>query len=214
MKTIENLKWRYATKKFDAEKKVSEENLEKIKEAIQLSPSSYGMQLYKVVIVNDDALREELKPHCWHQPQITDASHLFIFCNYSALNPEQVNDYFSFKAKALGMDADALQGYGDFVNKKVSEKTKEEISNWNAKQTYIALGNALTACAELHIDACPMEGFEAVEVNKVLGLEEHQLEAAVIMAVGYRSKDDETQHTPKIRRPKEELFLIKEAVMA
>ncbi len=209
MKTIESLKWRYATKKFDAQKKVSAENIEKIKEVIQLSPSSYGMQLFKVLQIDAAALREKLQQHCWNQTQITEASHLFVFCNYSSLSAEQTNDFFAFKAKELGMEKDSLQGYADFVNGKMAAKTKDEISNWTAKQTYIALGNALTACGELQIDACPMEGFEVDEVNKILDLGTHGLEAAVIMAVGYRSEEDQTQHTPKVRRPLDELFIIK-----
>lgn len=207
MNTIENLKWRYATKQYNKEKKASEEQIENLKEVIQLSPSSYGMQLFKVMIIENRDFREKLRPFCWDQPQITDASHIFVFCNYASLSNEQINDYFQFKAKELGMEADGLKGYADFVAGKMSPKSDKEISHWTAKQTYIALGNALTACAEMKLDATPMEGFDADDVDELLGLKEKGLTTAVLMAVGYRSDADETQNAPKIRRPKEELFL-------
>jgi nitroreductase len=206
MKLLEGLKWRYATKKFDNTKKISDSNLEKIKEAIQLSASSYGLQLYKVLIVEDKAVREKLKPAAWGQGQITDASHLFIFCNYSDVNREGIDEFVHLKAKTQGIDAEALKPYGDFIESKWTDKSSEEKSNWTAKQSYIALGNLLAACGELEIDSCPMEGFEAEQIDEILGLKEKGLTTAVLAAVGYRAKDDETAMQEKVRKPKEILF--------
>ena len=206
MNLTENLKWRYATKKFDASRKISSENLEKIKEAVQLSASSYGLQLYKVFILEDRELREKLKAVSWGQRQITDASYLIVFCNYSEVKDEHVDEYLQLKARAEQVDIGDFKGYGDFMKKKIQEKSATELRSWTASQTYLALGNLLAACAELKVDACPMEGFEPEAYNKILGLTEQGLNAAVIAAIGYRSEDDPAQQTPKVRKPVDMLF--------
>ena len=206
MKLLEGLKWRYATKKFDNTKKISDTELEKLKEAIQLSASSYGLQLYKVLIIENNELREKIKPAAWGQGQITDASHLFIFCNFTDVTRDSIDDYMNLKAKTQGIDAEALKPYGDFIEGKMNERSSSEKSNWTARQTYVALGNLLAACGELKIDACPMEGFEAEQVDEILGLKEKGLTTAVIATVGYRANDDETAMQEKVRKSKEVLF--------
>ncbi|MDN5202685.1 NAD(P)H-dependent oxidoreductase [Fulvivirgaceae bacterium BMA10] len=209
MELIKNLKWRYATKKFDPNKKVSPENLKKIKEVIQLSASSYGLQLYKVLVIEDRGLREKLKAASWNQSQITEASHLFVFCNYSNIKDKDIDDHMQLRANMEGIDVDNLKGYGDFVKRKISEKADHEKHQWAARQTYLALGNLLVACADLKIDACPMEGFEPERYNEILQLPERGLNAAVIATIGYRSKDDQTQKARKVRKPIELLFEVK-----
>lgn len=208
MNYIENLKWRYATKKFDSSKKISSENLEKLKEAIQLSVSSYGLQLYKVLFVENTSLREKLKPVSWGQDQITEASHLVVFCNYTNVKDKHVDDFLNMTAKAQDMDVKNLSGYGDFMKGKINEMTKSESFNWTSRQTYLALGNLLNACAELKIDSCPMEGFESDKYNDLLGLSEQGLNATVIATIGYRSSEDLTQNRPKVRKPLNELFEV------
>ncbi|NRB52568.1 MAG: NAD(P)H-dependent oxidoreductase [Saprospiraceae bacterium] len=209
MDFIKNLEWRYATKKFDTQKKVSTEDLEKIKEAIQLSASSYGLQLYKVLIIEDQATREKLKPASWGQPQITDASHLLVFCNYAKVSDDQIDEFIELKSKVQGIPINAIKGYGEFIKGKLAEKSSVEVDHWTARQTYIALGNLLAACAELKIDACPMEGFEPEMYNEILGLTEKGLSAAVVATVGYRSEEDQTQHAKKVRKPMDSLFEVK-----
>lgn len=206
MELIENLKWRYATKKFDSSKKIGNDDLEKIKEAIQLSASSYGLQLYKVLIIEDDDLRKKLQPASWGQSQIVDASQLVVFCNYATVEEEHIDEYVALKSSTQGIDAEQLKGYGDFIKTKMKEKTDTEIKSWTERQTYIALGNLLTACAELKIDACPMEGFEPSQYNEILGLTEKGLSAAVIATIGYRSDEDQTQHGKKVRKSVDDLF--------
>jgi len=206
MNLIENLKWRYATKQFDVSKKVSQTDLELLKECIRLSASSYGLQLYKVLIVESDTLKEKLKSASYGQNQISDASHLFIFCNYTTANANHIDEYLQLKAETQGLKIEDLKGYGDFMKTSISYKSEEEQKNWNAKQTYIALGNLLIASAELKIDTCPMEGFESEKYNDILGLADQGLNAAVVVAVGYRSTDDDTQFAPKVRKSKEKLF--------
>lgn len=209
MKLIEGLKWRYATKKFNPSKKVSAADIEKIKEAIQLSASSYGLQLYKILLIENEEIREKLKPAAWNQSQITDASHLFVFCHEKKVSEESIKDYLQLKADMQQLKVADLKGYGDFIFGKWQTQTDREQFHWTAKQTYIALGNLLAACGELKIDACPMEGFEVDQVNEILELEEKGLSAAVIATVGYRSDEDETQAAPKVRKSMNELFEIR-----
>ena len=206
MNFIENQEWRYATKKFDPSKKVSAEDLELIKRAIQLSVSSYGLQPYKVLIIANKALREQLKPASWNQSQISDASHLLVFCNAEKAEPRAIDEYIELTAKTRGIEEKVLSRYGDFIKMKLSEKSPEEQFYWAKNQTYIALANLLSACADLKIDACPMEGFEPEQYNEILGLNEKGLNAAVIATIGYRSEEDETRHLAKVRKPVETLF--------
>ena len=206
MELIESLNWRYATKKFDPNKKIKPEDLETIKEAVRLSASSYGLQLYKVLVIDDPEIREQLKPASWGQTQITDASHLFVFCNYTDVKDENIDDYLDLKADTQGLDRDGLVDYGNMMKGAVSGMSEEIKSQWTARQTYIALGNLLAVCSMLRIDACPMEGFEPAKYNEILGLNEKGLNAAVIATVGYRSEEDQTQHLKKVRKPADALF--------
>jgi len=206
MELIKNLNWRYATKKFDTSKKVSDNDIQKLKKAIQLSTSSYGLQLYKVLIIKNTKIKEQLKPLSWNQSQITDASHLFVFCNYIDASPEAIDDFIKQTAETRNLDIEQLNDYGDFIKSKLAEKPQEEKTSWLKSQTYLALGNLLNACAELKIDACPMEGFESEGYNQVLGLNKKGLNASVIAPVGYRHKDDYTNSLPKVRKSMEQLF--------
>lgn len=206
MKLLEHLKWRYATKKFDPTKKVSSNDLEKIKQAIQLSVSSYGLQLYKVLIIENPEVRAQLKPASWNQSQITDASHLFVFCNYTDATSEAINEFIKQTADARNQDLNRLNGYGDFIKSKLAEKSETEKASWLKSQTYLALGNLLNACAELKIDACPMEGFEPEAYNKILGLDKLGLNAAVIAPIGYRHDEDHTIGQIKVRKSMNLLF--------
>lgn len=206
MELLNHLQWRYATKKYDPTKKVSDQDIDQIKEAIRLSASSYGLQLFKVLVIEDPALREQLKPASWGQAQITDASHVLVFCGYSEVKDEHIDEYLTLKADTQQLDIDAIKGYGDFIKGKMGEVPVEFQQVWTGKQTYIALGTALAACAELKIDSTPMEGFDPAAYNEILGLNEKGLKADVVLAVGYRSEEDATQHAPKIRKPVEKLF--------
>ncbi len=206
MNIIETLNWRYATKQFDLSKKVSQTDLEQLKESIRLSASSYGLQLYKVLVIENDKIKEQLKSASYGQSQITDASHLFVFCNYINTNDSHIEEYLQLKANTQGLKIDDLQGYGDFMKTSISYKSENEKNDWTARQTYIALANLLVASAELKIDTCPMEGFEPDKYNEILGLKEKGLNASVVVAVGYRSTEDKIQFATKVRKSKETLF--------
>ncbi|HSD15287.1 MAG TPA: NAD(P)H-dependent oxidoreductase [Flavobacterium sp.] len=204
---IKHQNWRYATKKFDASKKISEHDLEILREAIRLSSSSYGLQPYKVIIVENPELRAKLQPVAWGQTQITEASHLFIFANMINLGEKEIDKYIANIAETRGIPAENLAGYGDFMKSKIISLPNDVKNNWTSKQTYLALGNLLNAAAELQIDATPMEGFEAEKVNEILGLNALGLNASLIATVGYRHEEDATQHNVKVRKSKKELFI-------
>lgn len=203
---IKNLNWRYATKKFDSTKKIAAEDLDQLKDAIQLSASSYGLQPYKVLIIEDQKIKEQLKAASWGQSQITDASHVIVFANMTNFDESLVNDYIENIGITRSIEPMNLKGYADFMINTLNPLSKDAKASWTAKQTYIALGNLLSAAAEFKIDACPMEGFDADQYNEILGLNDQHLNAAVVAAIGYRSDEDETQHNKKVRKSKKELF--------
>ncbi|WP_395632701.1 NAD(P)H-dependent oxidoreductase [Flavobacterium sp.] len=204
---IKNANWRYATKKFDATKKVSDADLQTLKEAIRLSASSYGLQPYQVILVENPELRAQLQPAAWGQAQIVDASHVLVFANYTNIGDAEIDAYLNNVAETRGLPLDALQGYGDFMKSKISSLSAEQKNIWTSKQTYIALGNLLNAAAELNIDVTPMEGFEPEKVNTILGLNERGLNASLIATIGYRHADDATQSYAKVRKSEQELFI-------
>lgn len=204
---LENQNWRYATKKFDASKKISETNLNFLKEAIRLSSSSYGLQLYKILILENPEIRTKLQAASWGQSQISDASQVIVFANFTHANNEDIDDYLKNVAETRGIPTDSLSGYGDFMKTSIGYKSAEDINIWNEKQTYLALGNLLNAASELKIDVCPMEGFDAKQYNEILGLSALGLNAAVVATIGYRSDEDATQNYKKVRKSNEDLFI-------
>lgn len=206
MALLDQLNKRYATKKFDATKKLSADNLSTLLEAIRLSASSYGLQAYKVVVVENEAIRKQLRAVAWDQSQITDASQLLIFAVDADFDESGVDRFIENIARTRNMDTGSLSGYSDMM-KGALKRPQEEIQNWLTRQAYIALGFGLVSTAELDIDACPMEGFDNDQFDKILGLKEKGLHAAVIMAVGYRSTEDSYQHLAKVRRSAADFFL-------
>lgn len=203
---IKNLNWRYATKKFDASKKVSKEDFEAILEAASLTASSYGLQPYKILVIENPEIREKLKPFAWGQSQITDASHLIAFVSKTTFEEEMIDSYLKNVSEIRGIPAEGLTGYADFMKSKLMPLSNETKAIWAAKQTYIALGNVLSAAADLKIDTCPMEGFEPIEFNKILGLDSQNLNTTLLVTIGYRANEDETQHYKKVRKSKNDLI--------
>ena len=203
---LENLNWRYATKKFDATKKVSEQNLETILEAIKMSPSSYGLQPYHILVITDEDTRKELQPASWNQSQIVDASHMLVFAAKSEFGSELVDDYLENVSETRGVEMENLKGYGDFMKSKLLDLPKDVKTTWTSRQAYLAAQSAMLAAAELKIDTCPMEGFEPDKYDEILGLKDKGLTSVVVLTVGYRSDEDETQNYAKVRKSNEELF--------
>jgi nitroreductase len=209
MNLLDKLNWRYATKVFDPKRKVSDDDLNFLKEAIRLSVSSYGLQMYKVLIIENPEIRKELRKASWDQAQITDASHLFVFCNYTVNHDQHVDDYIQLIIDTQEtVDTKGLKKYGEFIKSDIANMTSAGRKSWAEKQTYLALNNLIVACADLQIDACPMEGFDKQAYNRILGLDELGMNASVIAPVGYRSTKDETQARKKVRKPMDQLFEI------
>jgi nitroreductase len=204
---LDHQNWRYATKKFDTAKKISTEDLNTLKEAIRLSSSSYGLQPYKVIIVENPELRAKIQPVAWGQSQIVDASHLIVFANRTTINDTEIDAFFKNMSETREIPFEALSGYQGFMKGKINELSEDAQNIWNSKQTYLALGNLLNAAAELKIDVTPMEGFSPTEVNEILGLNALGLNASLIATVGYRHTDDATQYLKKVRKSNEELFI-------
>ncbi|WP_396151122.1 NAD(P)H-dependent oxidoreductase [Flavobacterium sp.] len=204
---ITNQKWRYATKKFDASKKISSEDLETLKEAIQLSTSSYGLQPYKIFIIENPELRAKIQPAAWGQSQIVDASQLIVFANITNFGETEIDSYIHLMAETRGITVESVKAYADFMKMKITGLPEEQRNVWTSKQTYLALANLMNAAAELKIDVTPMEGFEPEKVNEILGFPELGLHASLLATIGYRHKEDATQHYAKVRKPKNELFI-------
>lgn len=206
MDILEKLAWRYATKKFDPEKKLSGAQLERILRATNLSASAYGLQPYKLIVVKDPVVREKLKAVSNNQSQITDASHLVIFARVDELADTHVDDFVKLTASTRNVEADALVGFAAMMKGQIAKMEEEKAGVWTSRQAYLALGTLLTACAVEGIDACPMEGFNADAYDEILGLRERNLRTVVIAAVGFRAADDIYQHKQKVRKPLEDFI--------
>jgi nitroreductase len=205
---INQLNWRYATKQFDPQRKISLENWTTLEEALVLSPSSAGLQPWKFIVVTDRATREKLLPASWGQRQIVDASHLVVFATKKNLGEADVESYINRIAEVRGVTLESLAPFRDMVVggiiKSMDDSTR---AAWAARQAYIALGNFLTSAALLGIDACPMEGFESEKYNEILGLDKRGFSAVVVATAGYRSTEDKYAALKKVRFPKEEVLL-------
>ena len=203
---IESLNWRYATKKFDSNRMIPEEDIQILLDATRLSASSFGLQPYHVFVVTNKELRTQLKTASWGQSQVTDSSHVLVFANKTSFGAELIDNYLKDVSETREIPMEGLQGYGDFMKSKLVDLPDADKESWAAKQTYLAVGNLLSAAGALQIDTCPMEGFEAETYNELLGLNKKGLTATVVVPPGYRSEEDETQHYKKVRQSKETLF--------
>lgn len=206
MEYNEALKWRYATKKFDASKKLKEEDLEKLLTAIQLSASSYGLQPYEVIVIEDLETRKKLHPAAYQQSQILDSSYLLVFSANTKIDEAYLDEYIQNIMETRGMTKEDLSGMKEMIMNTVIAQSTEMKTDWAKRQAYIALGNLLSAAANYQIDACPMEGFDNEKFDEILNLKEKNLTSTVIATIGYRHEDDGLQSAKKVRKSKEKLF--------
>ena len=198
MSFLENLNWRYAAKKFDTTKKVSDDDMNKILEAIRLTPTSFGMQPYHFYIITNQEKKDAIQAASWNQPQVGTSSHLIVMCARNDLIAVK-DEYFDAMSGGNAEVRANLKGFEDMVTGFIPHSSPE----WAKKQVYIAQGFALAACAELQIDSCPMEGFDAAAVAKILEVPSN-LDVAVMIPVGYRAVDEHPR--PKFRFAKEKVF--------
>ena len=198
---LASLEWRYATKAFDT-RKLPDATWAALEESLRLAPSSYGLQPWKFIVVNDPALRAKLRPVSWNQSQVTDASHLVVFARRTEVTEADVNEFFNQMVSERAADATKLEPYrqmmlGGVVNGKDAAGQKE----WAARQLYIALGQLMGAAAAMAIDTCALEGIDPAAYTQILGLQGTGYEVVVACAVGYRSAEDKYAGMKKIRFP-------------
>lgn len=205
---LDALQWRYATKVFNAQKKIPQDIWSALEQSLVLTPSSYGLQPWKFLIITDPAIREALVPHSWNQRQVADASHLVVMTVKTTITEEDVDVFMHRIAEVRGGTPDALLGYKKVILSDVIHGERSKYAGeWAARQAYIALGQFMAAAALLGIDTCPMEGFVPAEVDKVLGLPELGLRAVLMCPAGYRSLDDRYAELPKVRFKAEDLII-------
>ena len=203
---IKKITWRYAVKKFDPSKKLSDEQLSLVLEAGRLAPSSFGLQAWKIAVIKDPEIRKKLKDAAFGQTQVTDASHLLVLCIRKNIGEQFVDHYINTIAKERGVNISSLSGFKEGMLNSFLQKTEEEKDEWSTRQVYIMLGFILSACAENGIDACPMEGFDPKKFDEILKLKLDGFESRVLCALGFRSENDEFEKMKKVRFPKEEII--------
>jgi nitroreductase len=200
MNIIDSLNWRYATKKFDVDKFVSDEKLNLIKEAFSLTPTSYGLQPVKLIVVKNKSIQEELVPYSYNQGQVAQASHLLVICTENTIDEAYIRAYFENEKTVRGTSDEVVDAFRSYLISTFSTKTDVEIKEWATKQAYITLGNLLTVCAVEKIDACPMEGFVPEKYNEILDLKNKGLSAVLALPIGYRAADDVFSGFKKVRK--------------
>lgn len=209
MNTTSLLKWRYATKQFDPSKIIPSDKLQIIKEAFNLTATSYGLQPIKLLIVRTKEIKEQLKVAAFNQSQLTDASDILVFCIDTAIDALYVEDYFKLVKEKRSTPDEILKPYQEFLTNHFNTITQDEKLNWATKQAYLAMGNLLTVCAIEQIDACPMEGFSPEKTDEILELKKQNLKSVLLMPIGYRSEDDFMASLQKVRKPLEEMVITK-----
>jgi len=204
---LDALNWRYATKSFDASKKIPETTWQTLEETLVLSASSFGLQPYRFLVVKDQAVRAKLKPHSWNQTQVVDASHYLVFAVRTAMTEAEIDGFLDRVVEVRRIPRESLEGYrGMMYGSLLSPGAEGRIPHWAALQAYIALGNLMTSASLLGVDTCAIEGFVPAEYDAILGLKEQGLAAVVCCALGYRSAEDKYAGLAKVRFRKGDLI--------
>lgn len=207
MNTIKKLKWRYATKKFDTTKKLSKTKLDIVKQAFNLTATSFGLQTIKMVIVKNKKLRTALVSHSFGQNQVAEASHLLVICIQENILKDDVTDYYNNIKVIRNTSESILKSYREDLIKMMSKMSLPDRQQWSTNQAYIALGNLMTVCAIEDIDSCPMEGFIASKYDEILKLDEKGLKSVLLLPIGYRAEDDMFSAFKKVRKPLDEAVI-------
>jgi nitroreductase len=197
---IQQLNWRYAVKKFDSQRKISEADWKTLEESLILTPSSYGLQPWKFYIIKNPEVKQTLTPFTWKQTQVNDCSHYVVFTVLKKISEEHISKFIERTVQVRGGEIAGLEGYKKMMIGDVVQGARSQWAfEWAARQAYIALGNFMTAAAVLGIDTCPIEGFQPEKYDEVLNLKEHGLMSVVCCAAGYRSPDDKYSQALKVR---------------
>ncbi len=207
MNLVESLEWRYATKVFDKNKKVSDTDLAEIIEAFRLTPSSFGLQPWKLIVVKDVKKREELLPNSWNQAQIVDASHLLVLARVENAGDTLVDQYLDDMVNKTGATRENLKWYEDMMKWFLNGLSLDQKNAWADRQVMIASGVMMSLLAEKQIDACPIEGFDRAKYNEILSLNEKGLSSVLVLPIGYRDESDKYSSRPKIRFQTEDILI-------
>lgn len=204
---LQQLGWRYATKKFDASKKIPQATWDALEQSLVLAPSSFGLQPWKFLVVESAGVRKTLQEHSWNQSQVVDASHLVVIASKNEVTESDIGEFLSLVAETRSLDLPALDGYRGMITQFVSHLTKAgKVPDWTTRQSYIALGFLLCSAAMLGIDTCPIEGFIPQKYDETLNLPAQGYSARVVCALGYRAADDTASGLQKVRFAKERLL--------
>lgn len=200
MDIIEKLQWRYATKKFNTSKKIPQVNIETIKNAFNLTATSYGLQPVTMFVIENEDLKKNIEAAAFNQQQVGTCSHVLVFAVSKTIDQSFIEAYFNLVKDIRNTPEEILTPFRNFLIEDFEKKSDEETHVWASKQAYLALGNLLTVCALEGIDACPMEGFEIPKVDDILALEKRNLTSVLLMPIGYRADDDMFAEFKKVRK--------------
>lgn len=204
---VNQLRWRYATKQFDATKRISAADWATLEESLVLTPSSFGLQPWRFIVVTDQATKEKLVPVSWGQRQLADASHIVVFAIKKDVGPNEVEHYINRIAHVRGVSSDSLNGFRDVLLGFLAQPADQfDVNFWSTRQAYIALGNFMTSAALLGIDTCPLEGIEPAKYDEILGLDAQGYKTVVVAAAGYRAASDKYATLPKVRFAPEDVI--------
>lgn len=204
---LDALEWRYAVKKFDDKASLTEQQILEVKNAFNLSASSYGLQPYKMIVVQNPDLKEKLVPASYGQKQISQSAALLVFAVRTDFGMDYIDRYFDLVSETRKISMDQLSAYKNFVKGVFEKKSKEEINTWAVKQVYLSMGHMLATLALMKIDSCPMEGIDPSAYDQVLGLEEQGLKTVVAMPIGVRDQEDPVALLPKVRKDISEIIV-------
>ena len=204
---IDALEWRYATKKFDNQKKIDSAKIELIKKAFNLTATSYGLQPLKLVIVKDEKLKQQLFEQSYNQMQLKTASHVLVICIENTIDANFIEENFELQKQIRQAKDEVVKPFRDFLIKDFTNRDEQQIKAWGINQAYLAMGNLLTICAAEKIDSCPMEGFKAEAYDDILNLHDKGISSALVLPIGYRAEDDKFAGFKKVRRPLEETII-------
>lgn len=194
---LSQLQWRYAVKRFDSERKLSDETWTALEQSLILTPSSYGLQPWKFLVITSDEVKAQLPAHSWNQKQPQDCSHMVVLAARRNMDAEYVDRFMSSVVETRSLPPGAMDGYRRVLVGTI-EKMESHL-DWNARQVYIALGQLMVAAAMLGVDTCPMEGIDASAYDQLLGLDDSEYTTIVGCAVGYRHPEDQQANAKKVR---------------
>jgi len=200
MNIIDSLNWRYATKKFDSSRKLSLEQVNVLKDAFNLTASSYGLQPIKLVVISNQELKNKLLESSMNQQQVVQCSHLLVICVETEIDEAYIETYFKRVIDIRQTPPNILESFKKSIINEFNDMSNSSILSWSKNQAYLALGNLLTVCSVESIDSCPMEGFSPEKYDDILDLKSKNLKSVLVMPIGYRSKDDKFSSLEKVRK--------------